>query len=281
MSRWFSHGKEIHEIAINDRGLQYGDGLFETIAVRGGQPRLWNLHMERLQTGCQRLAIKIPDVTGLLQQISAAILLALNTGDDGLLKIIVTRGEGKRGYAPPADAQASVLVGIFERREYPDHYYQKGIEVRICNARLSLQPQTAGIKLLSRLDQVRACSEWQDPGIAEGLMLDQSGGPICGTTSNLFMVRNGGLCTPELTHCGVSGVMRRHILSLADQYGVPCEVTAVSMDMLLAADEIFMCNSQFGIWPVSRCGGKLHDSWPVTQKLRTLLRQSGVIEGPA
>ncbi len=281
MSRWFSQGEEINVIAINDRGLQYGDGLFETIAIRGGEPRLWNLHIKRLQTGCRRLGIEAPAANRLLQQISDAIPTIRDTGGDGLAKIIVTRGEGKRGDAPPADARPTVLIGIFERSECPDHYYQQGIVIRVCNARLSIQPQTAGIKLLSRLDQVRARSEWQDPGIAEGLMLDQCGSLICGTISNLFVVRDSGLYTPEITQCGVSGVMRQHILSLADQHGVPYEVTAISIDMLHAADEIFMCNSQFGIWPVSCCGHKTVDAWPVTQNLRTLLRQSGVIEGPA
>lgn len=281
MSRWFSQGEEISEIAIDDRGLQYSDGLFETIAVRDGQPRLWDLHMDRLQTGCRRLALDVPEATVLLAQILAAITVVLPVAADALVKIIVTRGVGKRGYAAPGDATASVLIGLFERSTWPNRYYAEGIELRLCNARLSTQAQTAGIKLLARLDQVRARSEWQDPGIAEGLMLDQSGAPISGTMSNLFMLRDGVLHTPELTQCGVTGVMRRQILALAGQHGVPCKVTSISMEMLLAAEEIFMCNSQFGIWPVARCIHKSIDSWPVTKNMRMLLQQSGVHEGPA
>ena len=130
------------------------------------------------------------------------------------------------------------------------------------------------------LDQVLARAEWQDPDIAEGLMLEQGGALVCGTMSNVFIVRNGTLLTPEITLCGVSGIMRRHILALANNNGLRAEVSRIQADVIHTADEMFLCNSQFGIWPVSRCGRKSFVEWPLTRKIMTLLRQSGVIEGP-
>ena len=280
MARWFHNGSEVDTVSINDRGLQYADGLFETIALRGGQPRLWELHSERMQTSSRRLGIDLPADTTILSGLTAAVDATENSDQDALLKIIITRGEGDRGYAPPPGSNPTILFGVFNSTEHPAERYQKGVAVRFCNSRLSSQPQTAGIKLLSRLDQVLARAEWQDPDIAEGLMLDQNGCVVCGTMSNLFVVRDGTLITPEITHCGVSGVMRQHILALAEKNDVPIAVDRISPERVQDADEIFLCNSQFGIWPVSRCGNKRITDWPLTTDLMALLRASGVVEGP-
>jgi len=280
VARWFHNGSEVDTVSVNDRGLQYADGLFETIALRGGQPRLWELHSERMQTSSRRLGIELPADTTILSALTAAVDATGNSSQDALLKIIITRGQGDRGYAPPLDANPTILFGVFNSTEYPVERYQEGIAVRFCNSRLSSQPQTAGIKLLSRLDQVLARGEWQDPDIAEGLMLDQNNFVVCGTMSNLFVVRDGTLMTPEITHCGVSGVMRQHILALAEKNDVPYAVDRISPESAMDADEIFLCNSQFGIWPVSRCDKKRIAEWPLTADLMALLRASGVVEGP-
>ena len=279
MGLWFRDKQPCDVISVEDRGLQYSDGLFETIAIRDGRPRLWSLHAERLQAGCHRLAIETPSENELLGEVSSAISATDHTSSDALLKIVVTRGQGNRGYAPPTDAKPTILIGIFERGTCPESNYHDGISVRFCDAKLASQPQTAGIKLLARLDQVRARSEWDDPAIVEGLMLDQAGSVISGTISNLFIVRDHTLMTPEITQCGVSGVMRRHILALASEHGTNCELARLTPTDVLSADEVFLCNSQIGIWPVSSCGNFRKDDWPLTRNIRTLLRASGVIEG--
>ena len=281
MARWFRNGSEVNTVSVNDRGLQYADGFFETVAVRGGQPRLWELHSERMQISGRRLGMNLPAGTKILSGLTAAVDATGNSEQDALLKIIITRGEGERGYAPPLNATPTILIGVFDSTEFPAERYQQGIAARFCDSRLSSQPQTAGIKLLSRLDQVLARGEWQDPDIAEGLMLDQNGFVVCGTMSNLFIVRDSMLMTPEITLCGVSGVMRQHILTLAEKNDVPFAVDRISAESVQGADEIFMCNSQYGIWPVSRCGRKRIANWPLTTRLMALLKTSGVIEGPA
>jgi 4-amino-4-deoxychorismate lyase len=280
MASWYRDELKVDAIAIDDRGLQYSDGLFETIAIRDGRPRLWALHSDRLQTGCRRLGIRLPAADELLHGLTSALRAAGKVEQDALLKIIVTRGQGDRGYAPPPNAGATVLFGVFERTQHAARLYQQGVAIRFCNARLASQPQTAGIKLLSCLDQVRARGEWHDPDIAEGLMLDQDGSVVSGTMSNLFIVRGSKLITPEITNCGVSGVMRRHILALAAVDDVPFEVDRILPEAVRTADEIFLCNSQFGIWPVSLCGTAPIDDWPLTRKINAMLRDSGVIEGP-
>ena len=280
MASWYRDGLKVDAISIDDRGLQYGDGLFETIAIRDGKPRLWALHSERLQSGCRRLGIKLPSTDELLHELTSAVKAEGKVGEDALLKIIVTRGQGERGYAPPLNAGATVLFGVFARTSHAMELYQQGVAVQFCNARHASQPQTAGIKLLSCLDQVRARAELHDPDIAEGLMLDQDGSVVSGTMSNLFIVRDSNLITPEITNCGVSGVMRQHIQALAATRDVPFEVDRISPEAVRTADEIFLCNSQFGIWPVSICGEARIDDWPITRMINAMLRDSGVIEGP-
>lgn len=280
MSRWFKDGHGIASLAIDDRGVQYADGLFETVAIRDGELRLWRLHVDRLHTGCRRLGIAEPDPNRLHARGMQAIAAGGDEAADGILKIIVTRGVGPRGYAPPAAPTPSILYGVFDRSRHPDEYYRAGVAVRICSSRLSMQPQTAGIKVLSRLDQVLARSEWQDADTAEGLMLDQHGSLVCGTMSNLFIVADRQIWTPEIVECGVSGVMRQHILALLEGTDIPCNVTTITPDMFDDAQEVFLCNSQIGIWPVAQCGQKTVADWPVTRRIVQLLRQSGVHEGP-
>jgi 4-amino-4-deoxychorismate lyase len=111
-------------------------------------------------------------------------------------------------------------------------------------------------------------------------MLDQHGLLICGTMSNLFIVDRGRLRTPELTGCGVNGIMRRLILATAEQQNIDFEICRLTPEMAMGASEMFLCNSQVGIWPVARCESSRFDDWPLTTRLRQILRASGVREGP-
>ena len=115
MASWYRDELKIDAIPIDDRGLQYSDGLFETIAIRDGKPRLWVLHSDRLQTGCRRLGIRLPSTDELLHGLTSAVRADGKVEDDALLKIIVTRGEGDRGYAPPPNSGTTILFGVFER----------------------------------------------------------------------------------------------------------------------------------------------------------------------
>lgn len=137
---------------------------------------------------------------------------------------------------------------------------------------MSRQPLLAGLKHLNRLEQVLARAEWQDTEHAEGLMLDQAGRVIEGVFSNLFLVRDGVLITADLKRCGVAGVMRAELLFQAVSLGISTQITDIPLEQLQWADEVFVCNSVYGIWPV-RAYAALH--WPVgplTRKLQTIAR---------
>lgn len=236
-----------------DRGLHYGDGLFETIAVRNGASVLWDAHMRRLALGCRRLALPSFD-TGLLG--NEAVQLCGGV-ERGVLKIIITRGSGGRGYRVPVAGavQPTRIVALYPWPDYPDTFWTQGISVRVCKTRLGHNPALAGIKHLNRLEQVLARSEWDDPDVAEGLMLDQDGHVIEGTMTNLFIVRHGCLRTPDVSHCGVAGVMRDRVLDAARELGIECEMGVVTRKDVKSAEEIFLCNSVIGVWPVREMEG--------------------------
>lgn len=241
------NGQPATTVDANDRGLLYGDGVFETLAVRHGRPQCWTAHWQRLRAGCEALAIAAPDEELLYQE---AVSLC-NSSEQSVLKILVTRGAGGRGYRPSQPpATPTRIVSRHDWPDFPSRARTEGVKVRLCELRLARQPRLAGIKHLNRLEQVLARLEWDDPEIAEGLLRDDQDRLIEGTMSNLFLVRGGDLITPDLRQCGVAGVVRQLIMEDLCGHGYPVHIQPVDEDQLLQADEVFLCNSLFGIWPV-------------------------------
>lgn len=235
-----------------DRGLAYGDGLFETCRVSDGRILLWELHLDRLQKSGKRLGLPI-NLDSLLTQRNQMLKELLRQGHaDGVLKLMVTRGTGGRGYKPPVHPKP-MLCWIF----YPGVKPQwtqgalDGVNVWMCQQRLSDNPALAGMKHLSRLDYVLARAEWGDE-YAEGLLLDDQGRVVEGIISNVFTVSDGRLLTPTLRRSGVEGVMRRMIMErLASRLALAVASEDTTLTQLQKADEVFVCNSVFGIWPVT------------------------------
>ncbi|ABA58134.1 aminodeoxychorismate lyase apoprotein [Nitrosococcus oceani ATCC 19707] len=262
------NGKVASSIEVADRGLQYGDGLFETIAIRDERAILYLSHLKRLEDGCRRLSIPL-----IARRILDEEIFKLCQGvSRGVLKIVVTRGSGGRGYQPPSQPQPTRILSLHPWPNYPSIFMEYGITLRVCRTSLGYNPCLAGIKHLNRLEQVLARSEWENPMIPEGLMLDSQGHVVEGTMSNLFIVQNGLLETPDLSGCGVAGVMREFILKQAFNSGLKTIVRPLILADLRSAEEIFMCNSLIGIWPVRRVGETQYPLGPLTQHLQHLIQ---------
>ena len=261
-------GNPAVSIPVDDRGLAYGDGLFETITLVAGSPRFWSRHMARLQKGCERLGISMPDPAVLLQECSTVA----RKGPRGIVKIIVTRGSGGRGYRPPAIQQARRIVAWHDYPEYPEHYTQHGIELLLSKTTLSGNAALAGIKHLNRLEQVLAQAEWGTDDTAESLILDTRGNAIEGTRTNFFTVHGNELYTPDLTYCGVEGVMRAMLLDIAAELGITVHVAPIGLKFVTEADELFVCNSVIGIWPVRTFAGRIFKQSPITRLLMDTLQ---------
>lgn len=261
-------GQPCEGLSVHDRGLAYGDGLFETMRVVNGRPCLFERHLLRLQDGCLRLRLVL-DVPAL----RAEILAFCQALQDGVAKLIISRGDGLRGYAAPEPARPRRILLGSEAPAYPAERASRGIRLFPCVTRLAEQPVLAGLKHLNRLEQVLARNEWQDPAFAEGLMCDTSGRVVEAVFSNLFLVRAGVLLTPDLRRCGVAGVMRAELLDRASQVGLTADVCDIDLPELLQADEVFVSNSLYGIWPVREFDGHSWPIGPVTRKLQTLLAE--------
>ncbi|MGI9277156.1 MAG: aminodeoxychorismate lyase [Endozoicomonas sp.] len=241
------NGRPGSSIPVNDRGLAYGDGVFETVRVASGRPVMAELHWRRLSDSARRLGIEL-----CVEQVENEVGLFLTELPDseGVLKLIVTRGSGGRGYNPSGSGPARRILSFHPLPEYPSNPAFEGIRLYPCKTRLG-NSSLAGLKHLNRLENVMARSEWQGGECLEGLVLDWEGRPVEGTMSNLFLVKKDGLLvTPLLDHCGVKGVCREYILEQASGWGLKVFEQAVQLSDLERASEVFTCNSVNGVWPV-------------------------------
>lgn len=195
---------EIESIPTDDRGLHYGDGLFETLRCVDGQAPFWDWHMQRLRFGCERLALPLPDFDMMRVQVHASAARFVQA----LVKIIWTAGGGPRGYARPAVMTPRVRVQVQPLRIGDG----TDLKLRWCDLKLALQPRLAGVKHLNRLEQVLARSEWSSNEFDEGLMLDSLNRVVCATAANVFVRVGGQWHTPPLDGCGVAGIGRRWML---------------------------------------------------------------------
>ena len=263
------NGRASDTVPVSDRGFQYGDGLFETIAVQRGTPLLWDGHMRRLADGCARLRLQMPDTDVLHDEITRVCKGA----ERAVGKIIVTRGPAGRGYAATNGMEQTRVVSHADWPGYPADHAVHGVTVRLCSIRLGRNPALAGIKHLNRLEQILARAEWGDD-CAEGLMCDSEGYVIEGTMTNVFAVHGDTLITPELSQSGVAGVMRAEVLRCARECGMDYSEEQITPDRLLSADEIFLSNSIIGIWPVRNLASRSLKIGKATHTIHAALEAS-------
>lgn len=254
-------------ISALDRGLSYGDGVFRTIKVVQGLPEHWPVHYQTLVKDCSAIGIVCPSadvfINDFEQLFSIEELVAV-------AKIIVTRGEGARGYSPPAITHPLRIMIKSSMPDYPQQHFSEGVALHLCETRIGHQPKLAGVKHLNRLENVLARMEWHDPKVVEGLMLDINSNVIECTAANVFARYNDILMTPALDQCGVSGITRKQILARAQIVNLKPAIETISLKKLLSADEVVICNSLFGVWQVRQLENKL---WP-KQNLAIQLRKA-------
>ena len=266
------NGKPGNLISIRDRGLLYGDGVFRTLRTSAGQALHWPLHYQKLQHDCAALGITCPEFALLSAELNDLLL----KHPDGVVKLFVTRGQGTRGYAPPTRAEPTRIWDVAPLPAYPADWAIRGIKARLCLLRLSQQPRLAGIKHLSRLENVLAAAEWNntessDADVAEGLLMDAADNVIEGTRSNLFLVSRGALITPGLSRCGVAGVQRDRVMAWASRHHMPMQVRDVGLDDVMNADEVFVVNSAITLWPIRELEQHRWTAFPVAERVRLYL----------
>ena len=239
------NGAAGQHVDYRDRGLQYGDGLFETMRVRDGRIRLLEYHLDRLFDGCRRMSMDAPAAPALRRE----LVRRAKPQADAVLKLILTRGPGTRGYRPSGRERCTRILSLSAA---PSFAAAESLQrVRICATPVGSNPALAGLKTLNRLESVLARSEWSDARIWEGLMRDTDGNLVCGTMSNLFVRRGSTLTTPALDRCGIAGVMRRWVLEQAAALELHPRQGRLNVEQLDDAAEVFMTNAVAGVVSVS------------------------------
>ena len=242
-----------------DRGFAYGDGVFRTMLVRNGVPESWPQHYQKLVADCAVIGIVCP---------SAELLM----GDiQQLFPINQAPIEGERGYAPPSITMPTRVVIKSAASVYATKNYSTGVDLHLCETRLADQPKLAGIKHLNRLENVMARMEWRDESLFDGVLQDQEGNVIECTMSNIFARFGRKLTTPDLSRCGVAGITRQRIMALAHTLDLEVSVSTLSLERLLEADEVMICNSLYGAFQVRSLNQKVWPQLNLAENVRAAL----------
>lgn len=274
------NGEAVGAVTALDRGLHFGDGVFETIACLHHRARFLALHLERLTHGCRVLGFPPPPA----QLLRAEVERLAASAERSIVKLIVTRGAAvTRGYAVSGREQATRLSIRYPWPVEDPIAWQQGVSVRIAAVRLGENPALAGLKHCNRLEQILARNEPGGDEAAEALMLSRSGKLVSGTMTNVFLVDGPPhaprLRTPAIDLCGVRGVMRRVLLREAAGAGVTAHEADLWPADIAAASEIFLTNARVGIWPVRRIEQRTLTPGPLTRRLQQRLQP--LLEAPA
>jgi len=242
------NGSPCHDVAIADRGFNFGDGHFTTIKMAAGQALLLDLHIARLKQACVVLSIEFNQWDALIAAIKQQAL-ALQVG---VLKVTITRGEGGRGYGVTGCSSANWYL---QHRPIPVHYREwanSGIELMVCQYQQTVNPVLAGLKTLNRLDQVMIKQELDAENMADGLVCSTDGYIVETSVANVFWVTNGQIYTPSTARSGVEGVMKTHVLELLNNLNITINTDDYTLSDVLDAEEIFITNSVMEVVPVKR-----------------------------
>ena len=262
-------------LPLPDRGVDFGDGLFETILLRSGRPVFLDLHLARLSLGLETLAL--PDcLTAAQEQIQHVCSAVGSSWQWAALRLSVLRSPGPRGYAPAQGLAPRILINVTALDRDCGKLSAPAC-LNVAEMRLSTQPALARIKHLNRLEQIVAATQAQAENVDECLMLDQMDQLVSVIAGNVFLVTEGELLTPVLDHCGVAGTRRRMIMdNWAPSIGLKVREARLTLADLQHADEVFYSNSLYTVRPVSAVGDQSWRDHSVCEALFNTCREAMV-----
>jgi aminodeoxychorismate lyase len=252
-------------VSAFDRGLHYGDGVFESLRICDGQPQHWNLHFERLLRGAQFLRIPLDRSSTDLRQ--AAVRLAeLNRTPEGMLRLTLTRGVGPRGYST-ADVTGPTLLMTLHRAPPVDPHLPPQWRLVTSTVRLGTDDPLTRFKTCNRLPYILARNEADAADAHDGLILNTRGEVIETSGANVFWLLCGALGTPPADSGALPGVTRAIVLRLAHDLGLPTPEVAISPSALLHADAVFLTTSSFGLIEAVSLDGQSLNRSPLIRSL--------------
>ncbi|NQZ23790.1 MAG: aminodeoxychorismate lyase [Colwellia sp.] len=242
------NGVQSDSISIADRGLAYGDGVFTTAKVVQGKIQFLSEHLERLTTNCHKLSISVPDI----DKIKGEVKAVAQRFELCVAKIIITAGEGGRGYSRQGCEKSTVIISF---HAFPEHYLtwqQQGINLGLAKFKLGISPLLSGIKHLNRLEQVLIRQELDKRNEDDLLVLNCAENIIEASAANIFWFKNNTWYTPKIVESGISGLMRHHVLdTLNNDKKKSVEIIEAKITILDNIEAMFICNSVMNIVPVS------------------------------
>ena len=257
-------------LPASDRAIQFGDGCFTTARIVAGQVCLLDAHLQRLQQACEKLLIPFVEWAALQRE-----MVELARGNDrGVLKVIISRGSGGRGYSAANCLHPTRLLSV---SAWPVHYggwRREGITLALSPVRLGRNPQLAGIKHLNRLEQVLIRTHLEQTDADEALVLDSEGFITECCAANLFWRQGKDVFTPRLDQAGVNGLMRQFCLQQLAHSGYRVVDVHAREAALAEADEMVVCNALMPVVPVRQYGSQRFSSRELYAFLAPLCEQT-------
>jgi len=273
MSDVWVNGHKTDTVSVLDRGFSYGDGIFTTIKVKRGQCLLLTQHLVRLQHGITTLAITQIDFKLLLDDLTNKARQL----DDGVLKVIITRGIGQRGYSSVGCESPTIVISTGSLPAIYQEWQQQGIAVGISTIALGINPLTAGIKHLNRLEQVLVKQQIDQNQWLDAIVLDCQACVIETSMANLFWRTGDKVFTPSLDFSGVNGLMRQQVIDHLTAKGVSVSQDRFKLSSVMDADEVFMTNCLMGITPINMIESKAFTLGETAKDLIKVLTDKGCI----
>ena len=253
-------------VSILDRSFRYGDALFETVLVRHGKLFRWSQHIQRLENSARFLRIALPCSGERLHE-DAQKLIVLNDSKDAVLRIQLSRGVGPRGYAPSGEETPLLIMSLHPAPARELHQNLRW-KLTVCSLRIATNDPLSHHKTCSRLVQVIAATEARERGADESLLLNTSGEVTEGSTSNVFWIEHGAVCTPPLNVGALPGITRAIIFELCDTLNISRKEQPVRPDELFSCEGVFLSLTTRGVVEADSIDGKPLRHSPITSRLR-------------
>ncbi|KUQ84291.1 MULTISPECIES: aminodeoxychorismate lyase [Enterobacter cloacae complex] len=244
------NGLEQDTIPASDRAIQFGDGCFTTARILDGNVCLLEEHIRRLRHGCETLMIPFTHWDTLHQE-----MCKLASGkQSGVLKVIITRGSGGRGYSAASCLSPTRILSVSACPAHYSRWRDEGVTLTLSPIRLGRNPVLAGIKHLNRLEQVLIRTHLEQTNADEALVLDSEGFITECCAANLLWRQGREVFTPSLDQAGVNGIMRQFCLEQLARSGFRVVEVSAGEAALQTADEVVICNALMPVVPVRAYG---------------------------
>jgi branched-chain amino acid aminotransferase len=263
-------------LPVDDRGVLFGDGVFETVRAYRGEPFRLDRHLERMTGACRELRLEMPRGGGEIAEVVRTLIAenGLESGD-ARVRVTVTGGAPAGPTTLDRDGRATIFILARPYRPHPDQVYRRGISLVISDVRRNASSPLSAIKSANYLDSLIARQEAADRGADDAVILSSDGTLSEATTSNLFMVRGGDVLTPD-TSCGLlPGITREAVIELCGGLGITCARVTTGPEDLFFANEVFLTNSMVEVLPVREIAGRAVRACPgpVTESLAAAYRK--------